>query len=160
MHLGTLFRTHMLTLTRDALDHHNQRQNNIIKRVKVRLMNGDQVGWYSLGEEPETVLTFPGAFTVGEILCDRYNVWVRKAKEGDNRNEIHTRTLPGGEKIEFVQVGDIKALIIDSHWVAGHEQKIGTLNQTEILGVIMEAEIPLERANTDFGGTLPGAMEP
>ena len=139
----------MVTLTRDALDHHNQRQDNPIKRVKVRLMSGDQVGWYSLGEKPETVLTFPGAFTVGEILHDQYEMWVRKAKDGDNWNETLTRTFPDGQKIEFVRVGDIKALILDSHWVSGHEQKIGTLNQTEILGVITEAEIPLQRANTD-----------
>ena len=139
----------MLTLTRDALDDHNLLQDFPITRVKIRLMSGDQVGWYELGEKPETVLTFPGAFTVGEILHDEYKTWVRKAKDGDDRNDILTRTLPSGEKIEFVQVSDIKALILDSHRVAGLEQRIGTLNQTEILGVSTEAAIPLERTNID-----------
>ena len=139
----------MLTLTRDALDDHNLLQDFPITRVKIRLMSGDQVGWYELGEKPETVLTFPGAFTVGEILHDEYKTWVRKAKDGDDRNDILTRTLHSGEKIEFVQVSDIKALILDSHRVAGLEQRIGTLNQTEILGVSTEAAIPLERTNID-----------
>ena len=139
----------MLTLTRDALDHHNQRQNNPIKRVKVRLMSGDFVGWHSLGETPETILTFPGEFTVNQVIHDKYKIWVRKAKEGDDRNNILTRTLPGGEKIDFVQIDDIKALILDNNYVAGLERKIGTLNQTEILGLITEAEIPLEQVNTD-----------
>ena len=139
----------MVTLTRDALDEHNLLQDFPITRVKIRLMSGGQVGWYELGEKPETVLTFPGAFTVGEILHDEYKTWVRKAKDGDDRNDILTRTVPSGEKIEFVQVSDIKALILDSHRVAGLEQRIGTLNQTEILGVSTEAAIPLERTNID-----------
>ena len=143
----------MLSLTKEALAHHNQLQNNPIPRVKVRAMSGDQIGWYSMGEKPETVLTFPGAFTVGEIVrYQQYEKWVRKAKEGDDRNEILTRTLPSGEKIEFVQVGDIKAVIInvgDIGWLAGHEQKIGTLDQKDIFGVATEAEIPFERASAD-----------
>ena len=139
----------MTALTSDALDHHNLLQDSPITRVTIRLMSGDQVGWYELGEKPETLLTFPGAFTVGEILHDEYKTWVRKARHGDDRNDILTRTLHSGEKIEFVQVSDIKALILDSHRVAGLEQRIGTLNQTEILGVSTEAAIPLERTNID-----------
>ena len=137
------------SLTLDALAHHNQRHNNPIKRVKIRLFNGDFVGWYSLGEKPETVLTFPGEFTVGEILHDEYEKWVRKAKEGDIRDNILTRTLPGGETIDFVQINDIKALILDNHCVAGLEQKIGTLDQTEITGLITEAETTLEQVTAD-----------
>ena len=150
----------MLPLTRDALDDHNLLQDFPITRVKIRLMSGDQVGWYELGETPETVLTFPGAFTVGEILHDEYKTWVRKAKDGDDRNYILTRTLPSGEKIEFVQVSDIKALILDSHRVAGLEQRIGTLNQTEILGVSTEARIPIERTNIDDNPTDLSDIQP
>ena len=128
----------MAALTEDALHRHDLRYmypHTYCPRVTIRsASSGQVVAWFSIGETPDTIMSFPGKFTVGDVTGDTSQTWVRRATDGDEKKDRISRTLRGGEILEFVQVEPVKSLVLPDGLVGMDDQILASFGQTELKG--------------------------